>query len=162
MRLVLLCLVAAFASGCDHPHTDKSARQKQPLGTLDAAASFPSIYPLADGCAYVQGVFDSAIWYVCEDKAMRVGGAQVSAGADIYPLADGGALTSDHERGKIVSLKGAVAVDVTPGTLERKQAHSPTNLAGFYLATATAAANRAAADKAADLAMQEHAARRDE
>lgn len=155
-----------FLIGCDSHNRSTQARVRAaPEGTFDSAIDSPDIYPLADGCAYIQGSSDPALWYVCSSKAMKVTGANIAGGSSIYPLADGGALavsiSDDFKTTALIAIKGSSATLVAQGYIEPKQASLSNERmkAGFFFATSAAKAQRDADQKAEDEAMDAYSER---
>ena len=134
---VVIFAIAALLTSCDeHKQSPRQLSARADKGTLASAAYVSSAYPLADGCAYVRGLADAQLWYVCETKAMKVSGASVDSWSDISPLADGGAIASGNNMKSLIYLRGPLATTITEGEVATKPVSM--NSAGFNFAMSAA------------------------
>lgn len=143
----LACIFLAGLAGCSDSRPAKSTQVGPAKGTFAYAAGHTSdVWPLADGCAYIRAITEAQLWYVCEGTAVKVTGEPLPDLADIYPMADGGALLAQYG-GSMIWLKGATATLVKESNSTPKRQAS-INPSGFYFA---AAAAKSQAKKLSDL-----------
>ena len=148
MRTVTF-LGGLFIAACNRdpspPAAGPAANPTPAPGTLAASASRPDVYPLANGCAYIRASKEP-LWYVCGDTAGKLSGLSLSAFAKIYPLADGTALAVNRNSGKLYSLRGTEAVEITEGVPSPPPsaiAGSPARQSGFHFVSAAQQSRRA-------------------
>ena len=142
-NVIVLTIASLFICACSDRARDGTAEKAKDEGVF----SNPTIYALADGCAYVQGGRPNRWWYVCGARALRIK-TPLPEVLEIFPLADGNALATDAILGKLYLLHHDTAEETLEGDVQRPPQSNVSEklLRGFYFVEAVGA-HRAAAEQ---------------
>jgi len=144
VKVIAVIAASTLVSACSERASDRTAEKSNDEGAFSNA----SVYPLADGCAYVQGGNPSKWWYVCGTRAAPIK-TPLPEVLDVFPLANGDALANDATSGKLYLLHHDTVEETVAGDIQRPPQSNVSEklLRGFSFVSASSARRARAAEQ---------------